>query len=131
MYQYELMIMCVYTQIDIRQIQTCVCARVYLYIHNYLLFLSGERNPRSNCENLLNTSRTQNLVSKYSSSIRGTQKPGRKADLRNMAEMSMTREWGKVSPQDPMGPESQHSAQIVMAGQKEAGASLKVLLMAR
>lgn len=45
--------------------------------------------------------------------------------------MSMTREWDKISPQDPMGPESQHGAQIVAAGQKEAGASLKVLLMAR
>ena len=48
-----------------------------------------------------------------------------------MAEISVTREWGKISAQDPVGPESQHSAQMVMAGQKEAGASLKVLLMAR
>ena len=104
---------------------------MHLYIYNYLLFLSGERNPRSNCENSLNTPRTQNLVSKYPSSIKGTQNPGRKADLRNASEMSMTREWDKISPQDSMGPESQHGAQIVTAGQKEAGAGLKALLMAR
>ena len=125
--------MCVYIHTNRCKTDTdvCMCTCVCLYIHNYLLFLSGERNPRSNCENLLNTPRTQNLVSKYSSSIRGTQNPGRKADLRIIAEISVTREWGKISAQDPVGPESQHSAQMVMAGQKEAGASLKVLLMAR
>ena len=125
------MCVCIHTNRCKTDTDVCMCTCVCLYIHNYLLFLSGERNPRSNCENLLNTPRTQNLVSKYSSSIRGTQNPGRKADLRIMAEISVTREWGKIIAQDPVGPESQHSAQTVMAGQKEAGASLKVLLMAR
>lgn len=134
MYQYELMIMrvCVYTQIDVRQIQTCVmCTCVFVYTQPSL-FLSGEKSWEAIVK-IYWAHQNPELGFQVFFFNKKTQNPGREGwSQEHLAKMSTTREWGKVSPPGSYGARKlRHSAQTVMAGQKGSRSQLKVLLMAR